>query len=106
MLCEYYASITRNLHRSWAYVEHRLVHCELRHGMNHDVPVEQVCPAQASDTAEVEREHEKFLVEFVGAGAPVFLTDFPRELKPFYMKPNSDERTVCQPPAYPLPAFD
>lgn len=61
--------------------------------------IEHVARAQASETAEVEREHEKFLVEFVGAGTPVFLTDFPRELKPFYMKPNSDERTVCSPPA-------
>ncbi|KAJ6263778.1 hypothetical protein Dda_2349 [Drechslerella dactyloides] len=40
----------------------------------------------------LQSEHEKYLAEVVSDGAPVFVTDFPAKLKPFYMLPNdSDE---------------
>jgi len=35
-------------------------------------------------------EHEKFLAEAVGQGSPTFVTDYPRDLKPFYMAPSTD----------------
>ena len=38
-------------------------------------------------------EHEKFLCEKL-AGGPLFLTDYPKEIKSFYMKQNADGRTV------------
>ena len=38
-------------------------------------------------------EHEKFLCEQI-AGGPLFLTDYPREIKAFYMKQNADGKTV------------
>ncbi|KAK6352794.1 asparaginyl-tRNA synthetase [Orbilia brochopaga] len=38
----------------------------------------------------LQSEHEKYLAEVVGDGAPVFVTDFPAELKPFYMLPNDE----------------
>ena len=38
-------------------------------------------------------EHERFLVE-KHFGKPVILTDFPKEIKAFYMKQNEDGRTV------------
>ncbi len=44
--------------------------------------------------ADLQTEHERFLAEVVFKG-PVFVTDYPAELKPFYMKLNSDERTVA-----------
>ena len=34
-------------------------------------------------------EHEKFIAQEVGQGSPVFVTDFPREIKPFYMLPSA-----------------
>ncbi|TLD19482.1 asparagine-tRNA ligase [Venturia nashicola] len=34
-------------------------------------------------------EHEKYLAEAVGKGSPVFVTDYPRDIKAFYMAPSS-----------------
>ncbi|KAF3273955.1 asparaginyl-tRNA synthetase [Orbilia oligospora] len=39
----------------------------------------------------LQSEHEKYLAYAVGGGAPVFITDYPKRLKPFYMLPNSNE---------------
>lgn len=42
----------------------------------------------------LQSEHEKWLAEqFIGG--PVFITDYPAELKPFYMRTNDDGRTVA-----------
>ncbi len=38
-------------------------------------------------------EHEKFLCEKIASG-PLFLTDYPKEIKSFYMKRNDDGKTV------------
>ncbi|KAL9108383.1 MAG: hypothetical protein Q9227_006843 [Pyrenula ochraceoflavens] len=35
-------------------------------------------------------EHENFLVAGVGHGGPVFVTDYPKKIKPFYMLPSND----------------
>jgi len=42
---------------------------------------------------DLQSEHEKFLTEKVVKG-PVILTDYPKEIKAFYMKLNSDGKTV------------
>lgn len=42
---------------------------------------------------DLQTEHEKFLTE-EHAGGPVIVTDYPREIKAFYMKQNDDQRTV------------
>ncbi|MDR2070916.1 MAG: asparagine--tRNA ligase [Treponema sp.] len=42
---------------------------------------------------DLQSEHEKFLTEKV-AGGPVIVTDYPREIKAFYMKQNADGKTV------------
>ncbi|MDR0553857.1 MAG: asparagine--tRNA ligase [Treponema sp.] len=42
---------------------------------------------------DLQSEHEKFLTESVAAG-PVIVTDYPREIKAFYMKQNDDGKTV------------
>lgn len=34
-------------------------------------------------------EHEKYLAAAVGNGSPVFVTDYPNEIKPFYMLPST-----------------
>jgi asparaginyl-tRNA synthetase len=42
---------------------------------------------------DLQSEHEKFLTEQIVRG-PVIITDYPREIKAFYMKLNDDEKTV------------
>jgi asparaginyl-tRNA synthetase len=42
---------------------------------------------------DLQSEHEKFLTEKV-IGGPVIVTDYPKEIKAFYMKQNDDGKTV------------
>jgi asparaginyl-tRNA synthetase len=42
---------------------------------------------------DLQSEHEKFLTEKIAKG-PVIVTDYPKEIKAFYMKLNADEKTV------------
>lgn len=37
----------------------------------------------------LQAEHERYLATTVGQGKPVFVTDYPREQKPFYMPPSA-----------------
>ncbi len=43
---------------------------------------------------DLQSEHEKFLTEKV-AGGPLVVTDYPKEIKAFYMKQNEDGKTVA-----------
>jgi asparaginyl-tRNA synthetase len=43
---------------------------------------------------DLQSEHERFLAEEY-CKKPVFLTDYPREIKPFYMRMNDDGKTVA-----------
>lgn len=43
--------------------------------------------------SDIQAEHERYLCEKVFK-APVVLTDYPRQIKPFYMKVNEDGKTV------------
>ncbi|WDP91154.1 MAG: asparagine--tRNA ligase [Desulfobacter sp.] len=43
---------------------------------------------------DLQSEHERFLAEEYFK-KPVYLTDYPREIKPFYMRMNEDEKTVA-----------
>ena len=38
-------------------------------------------------------EHEKFIAAEIGQGSPVFVTDYPTAVKPFYMLPSDGEHT-------------
>ena len=51
-----------------------------------EYPVEWGCDLQT--------EHERFLTEQV-YNKPVFVTDYPKEIKAFYMKLNDDKKTVA-----------
>jgi asparaginyl-tRNA synthetase len=51
-----------------------------------EFPVEWGCDLQS--------EHERFLTDVV-AGGPVIVTDYPKEIKAFYMRLNDDGRTVA-----------
>ena len=44
--------------------------------------------------SDLQTEHERFLAEQV-VGGPVFVTDYPRDIKAFYMRQNDDGRTVA-----------
>ena len=43
---------------------------------------------------DLQAEHERYLCEEV-FGNPVFVTDYPKEIKPFYMRLNDDNKTVA-----------
>jgi asparaginyl-tRNA synthetase len=43
--------------------------------------------------SDLQSEHERFLTEEVFKG-PVIVTDYPKEIKAFYMKLNEDDKTV------------
>jgi asparaginyl-tRNA synthetase len=43
---------------------------------------------------DLKTEHERYLCE-EEAGGPVFITDYPKEIKAFYMRLNDDGRTVA-----------
>jgi len=43
--------------------------------------------------SDLQSEHEKYLTEKI-AGGPVIVTDYPKEIKAFYMKLNDDNKTV------------
>ena len=47
-------------------------------------------PVQGEDIA---REHEKYITEYFNG--PVFITDWPKDIKAFYMKLNDDGKTVA-----------
>jgi asparaginyl-tRNA synthetase len=69
----------------------RLSYCQAikaleRSGQNFDFPVSWGIDLQA--------EHERYLTEHYVDG-PVVVTDFPRTIKPFYMRLNDDEKTVA-----------
>ncbi len=44
---------------------------------------------------DLQAEHERWLTEVAAGGRPVIVTDYPREIKPFYMRINDDEKTVA-----------
>jgi asparaginyl-tRNA synthetase len=43
---------------------------------------------------DLQTEHERYLTEKI-FGKPVFVTDYPKEIKAFYMKQNPDGKTVA-----------
>ena len=43
---------------------------------------------------DLQSEHERYITEKV-FGKPVFLTDYPKEIKSFYMRQNDDGKTVA-----------
>ena len=47
-------------------------------------------PKQGEDIA---KEHEKYITEYFDG--PVFITDWPKDIKAFYMKQNDDNKTVA-----------
>ena len=44
--------------------------------------------------SDLQAEHERYLCEDL-FGRPLFVTDYPKQIKPFYMRVNDDNRTVA-----------
>ena len=44
---------------------------------------------------DLQSEHERHLAEVIFSGKPVVVTDYPKDIKPFYMKLNEDGKTVA-----------
>ena len=47
---------------------------------------------EPSYEADIAKEHEKYITEYFNG--PVFITDWPKDIKAFYMKQNDDLETV------------
>lgn len=45
--------------------------------------------------SDLQSEHERYLTEEVFKGIPVVVTDYPKDIKAFYMKLNDDDKTVA-----------
>ncbi|KAI8939560.1 hypothetical protein NX059_003324 [Plenodomus lindquistii] len=54
----------------------------------------------------LQTEHERYLAESIGLGKPVFVTDYPRNIKPFYMAPSRDAQPEAQAAAATVACFD
>lgn len=47
----------------------------------------------------LQTEHERYLAVSLGRGGPVFVTDYPRNIKPFYMAPSTKPNVEGQTPS-------
>ncbi|CAA3004668.1 asparagine--tRNA ligase, chloroplastic mitochondrial-like [Olea europaea subsp. europaea] len=54
---------------------------------NFEFPVQWGCDLQS--------EHERYITEEEFGGCPVIIRDYPKEIKPFYMRQNDDGKTVA-----------
>lgn len=61
---------------------------------------------EPSWTTGLQLEHEKFIATAFGQGSPVFVTDYPRQIKPFYMLPSTLENGVENPQNNTVACFD
>ena len=82
---------------------HSVVHSEFKR-MTYTEAIEELKKAVASGVKfenpnivwgmDLQSEHERYITEKVVKG-PVFVTDYPKELKAFYMRANDDGKTVA-----------
>ena len=45
--------------------------------------------------SDLQTEHERYLTEKIFGGSPVYVTDYPKDIKAFYMRLNDDGKTVA-----------
>ena len=68
----------------------RITHHDLIEVLRNDDVKWEFEPKQGEDIA---KEHEKYITEYFDG--PVFVTDWPKDIKAFYMKQNDDGKTVA-----------
>ena len=71
---------------SWPRITYRHAMQQLQDAVESEEVQFQYPPSWATG---LQLEHEKYLAAAVGNGSPVFVTDYPEEIKPFYMLPSS-----------------
>ncbi|KAI9043763.1 asparaginyl-tRNA synthetase Slm5 [Aspergillus affinis] len=84
--------------------------------MTYTQVIEQLQDAVAKGTASFEYapiwtdglqlEHEKYIVDEICGGRPVFVTDYPKSVKPFYMAPSDITTTSTTTPNETVACFD
>ena len=83
---------------------HRMTYTEAIEALQNAVDEQKVSFTYAPSWAEgLQLEHEKYIVDVICQGRPVFVTDYPKAVKPFYMAPSqsadgsssSDHETVA-----------
>jgi asparaginyl-tRNA synthetase len=69
-------------HRDWATISY-----------SEAISLLESAPRQFEHTPKwgsgLQAEHERYIASHVGEGAPVFVTNYPKDLKPFYMLPSN-----------------
>jgi asparaginyl-tRNA synthetase len=76
-----------------AVVDSSFVHITYTEAIDELAKAEREFEFQPAWGSDLQAEHEKYLTEEVHNG-PVIVTDYPKEIKAFYMKLNADEKTV------------
>ena len=61
---------------------------------------------EPSWTTGLQLEHEKFITSTFGQATPVFVTDYPRDMKPFYMLPSASKDGVGSTQNQTVACFD
>ncbi|KAL2839060.1 hypothetical protein BJY01DRAFT_219471 [Aspergillus pseudoustus] len=57
-------------------------------------------------SAGLQLEHERYIVDVINDGRPVFVTDYPKAVKPFYMAPSHDRNAETEPGPETVACFD
>lgn len=86
------------------------------HRVTYTEAIQQLQRAVAEDGAMFEHpptwdgglqlEHEKYIVEVIYQGSPVFVTDYPKVIKPFYMAPSQAHQGGESTPGETVACFD
>ncbi|KAJ5661329.1 uncharacterized protein N7484_000701 [Penicillium longicatenatum] len=86
------------------------------HRVTYAKAIEMLQRAVAEDSASFEypptwdgglqTEHEKYIVEVLFQGTPVFVTDYPKAVKPFYMAPSCGNAEQNNTPGETVACFD
>ena len=61
---------------------------------------------EPSWTTGLQLEHERFIASTVGQGSPVFVTNYPQDIKPFYMLPSAVEDGIDRSQCKTVACFD
>jgi asparaginyl-tRNA synthetase len=72
----------------WPRITYTDAISKLQDAMSRQLANFQFPPKLGSD---LHAEHEKYLAETVGLGSPIFVTDYPRGIKAFYMAPSQNQ---------------
>ncbi|OAK95217.1 asparaginyl-tRNA synthetase [Phaeosphaeriaceae sp. SRC1lsM3a] len=78
------------IHGPWPRITYDTAIQHLEDAVNNNNVEFEFAPKHADG---LQTEHERYIAESLGHGGPVFVTDYPRNIKPFYMAPTKDAKT-------------